>query len=127
LAEARVPEINRLLEQLVAVQIINETALLGDVVISRLYSALYAPADSGQVLVAALLLPGGFGVVLYDSEELAQLEQSPCDGHKITSLNFQPFDACEPAIRALLLPHLEPLLDRLCAMIRLPRDGSHPT
>jgi len=124
IAEARVPEINGLLAQLTSTGLLNETALLGGVVISRSYSAVCGQDDSGQILVAALLVPGGLGVACFDSEELALLDEYTYREGKAAFLNFRPFDQCELAIRALLLPHVEQLLARFCEMARLPRNGS---
>jgi len=122
IAEAKIPELNRLLSQLAALKLLNDIALLGGVLISREYGAVAGITDSGQVLVAALVLPGGLGACVFDSEQYAMLDEF--DGGRTAKLSFQSFDESEPAVRALLLPHVEPLLDRLIHMIRLPKNGS---
>jgi hypothetical protein len=64
------------------------------------------------VVQAALCLPGGLGVVLWDSEEYTHLSEIPQGLEAEARMGFQAFK-CEPAIKALLLPHLEALLHQL--------------
>src|SRR5882724_9036488 len=73
LAEARVATANLLLNQLSLTQLINEQIFLGEAVLVRAYSVRYGPSASGEVIQAALAMPGGYGAVIWDSEELASL------------------------------------------------------
>jgi hypothetical protein len=65
---------------------------------------------------AALLVPEGLGVVLWDSDHYAEMCDLP-DGLEADT-RFRAFARCEPAVRALLLPHIEPLLERLYQRLR---------
>ena len=94
-------------------KLVTERTLLGHVVHMQEYSPRYQPTDSGIVLQAALDIPCGIGIVAWDSEVYCQLRQSPEGSDVQPSLNFIPFSELEPAIRALLLPHVESLLLRL--------------
>jgi hypothetical protein len=63
---------------------------------------------------SALALPGGVGAVVWDSEELASVRDSPhyeCEAF----WRFVPFDECEPIVRALITSNLAPLFDQLDA------------
>lgn len=62
---------------------------------------------------AALVIPEGFGVCLWDSEEFARcrLEQ---DGLASKARNkFQAFDQCRTVEKAFLLPFIEEMLEEL--------------
>jgi hypothetical protein len=120
LAEARVGPANVLLAQLAATKLMNDQILLGEVILQRPYSARYEPTGSGQVIQAVLAIPGEFGAVFWDSEELAQLCDTPqLEAEAIRQLI--PFGDRGPAIKALLVSQLEPLLHRLLAT--LPSTG----
>jgi hypothetical protein len=65
------------------------------------------------VIQAALLVPDGIGVVLWDSEQYAALRDLPEGREADEKVLFQPFAECEPAVKGLLLPEIESLLERL--------------
>jgi len=112
-AEAKMAEVNRLLEQLAETGWVQETVILGAVIHQRYYAPLSGGHDSSQVIQAALCVPGGLGVVLWDSEDYTSLSEIPQGLEAEARLGFRPFERCEPAIKALLLPHLETLLHQL--------------
>lgn len=114
IAELKVSRVNPLLAQLAASRLLNETIVLGAIVFQRPYGALSAVEESGQLIQAALAVPGGFGAVLWDSEEFAYLRDTP-QLEAEAARKAIPFEQCSTAIKALLLPQLEPLLDRLLA------------
>lgn len=112
-AEAKMGEVNRLLGQLGETGFVHETVVLGEVIHHRYYAPQAWGNDSGQLVQVALSVPGGIGVVLWDTEEYAELRDVP-DGLKSEArLGFIPFERCESALKALLLPHIEPLLQQL--------------
>jgi hypothetical protein len=116
-AEARVATANPLIAQLVASGLVAEQILLGQFLLLRGYSVRFPPRDSGQVIQAALALPGGFGAVIWDSEELALLRESPqyeCEAF----WRFVPFEQCEPIVKALITSNLAPLFDQLNAVLK---------
>ena len=106
------------LNQLAAVQLTNRRLILGPVVLRRPYEVQREPAESGQVIQAALALPQGFGCVVWDSEDLAALEDTAQEYE--AQFRFKPVADCSPAIKALLLPHLETLLAKLVEGISTP-------
>lgn len=112
-AEVRVPEINDQIQQLYAIELVPETALLGTVICVRDYSILNGAPDSSQVFQSALLIPGGLGVILWDCEDYLNFRNGPSVDQKELFLKFVPFDLCDSAVKALLLPHIEPLLRML--------------
>jgi hypothetical protein len=73
-AEAKMAEVNRLLQQLAETGWVQETVILGAVIHQRYYAPLSGGHDSSQVVQAALCLPGGLGVVLWDSEDYTSLK-----------------------------------------------------
>lgn len=115
LAEARVESTNLLLGQLAATELMNDQIFLGDVILQRAYS-VHFDSGSGQIVQAALSVHGGFGAIFWDSEELSVLYGSPQFESEAT-LKHIAFSRCGPAIKALLLPQLEPLLGHLLRSI----------
>ena len=106
-------EVNRVLGQLGETGFVHETVVLGAVIYYRYYASQPGGNDSGQLVQAALSVAGGIGVVLWDSEEYAELQDVP-DGLQVEAqLGFVPFERCEPALQGLLLPQIEPLLQQL--------------
>ncbi len=63
-------------------------------------------------------MPGGLGVILWDTEEYAELGRVPEGPESEARLHLQPFEKCEPALKALLLPQIEPLIQRLFERMR---------
>lgn len=112
-AEARIPAINDLIEQLGAIDLLCEAALLGLVIYERHYDLSKGPRDSGQVLQSALMIPGGIGVLLWDTDEYLAFRSDPDPNEASLFLKFVPFDDCEGAVKALLLPQIEPLMELL--------------
>ncbi len=112
-AEARIPGINDLIKQLAAIELITESALLGPIIYERQYGVIEGSRDSGQLLQAALLVPSGFGTICWDSEDYVTFRKHPPQNESQIILNFVPFDSCPSAVQALLLPQVEPLLERL--------------
>lgn len=112
-AEARIPPINDLIEQLGAIDLLSEAALLGLVIYERHYDLSHGPRDSGQLLQSALMIPGGIGVLLWDTDEYLAFRSNPDPNEAALFLKFVPFNDCEGAVKALLLPQIEPLMELL--------------
>jgi hypothetical protein len=123
-AEARIPGINDLLQQLATIDLVTETALLGLVIFEGHYSVLTGPHDSGPLLQAALLIPGGLGVIHWDSEEYATFRKAPPQNETELFIKFVPFESCPSAIKALLLPQVEPLLELFFSRFRCLKRNS---
>lgn len=86
--------------------------MLGDLLLQRNYSCRFELMGSGQIIEAALALPGGFGAIFWNSEEFDSLRQAPgLDSEEL--LRFTPFDELPLAIKALLVTQIEPLLGQV--------------
>jgi hypothetical protein len=116
-ADARLREVNHLIGQLAVTGFLLETVLLGPVIHRRHYAPRPGGSDSGQVAQAALCVPGGVGVVLWDSEDYCQLRETAEGLESEALLHFRPLGECELALKALLQPHIEPLLGRLYRLL----------
>jgi hypothetical protein len=117
LAEARVAGINELIAELSKSGLLNRTALLGSILLRRNYAPREGGKDSCEVLQAALLVPGGLGVLLWDNEEALELQIDPEALEAAAWLHHLPFEKCEPALQALLEPHIEELVGRLMRLV----------
>jgi hypothetical protein len=116
-AEAKIAEVNHLIDQLGVTGLLHETVLLGPVLHHRYYAPRPGGSDSSQLAQAALCVPGGFGVVLWDSEDYQELGETAECLESEALMHFCPFEECELALRALLQPHIEPLLERLYRLL----------
>jgi hypothetical protein len=114
-AEARVEPLNLLIKHLHATGLLNEQIFLGDVIWQRAYD-VHVDTSSGQIIQASLSTKKGFGAVFWDSEEFFHLSQAPNLDAEAALLHV-PFEQCEPAIKALLLPQLELLVRQLLRSI----------
>jgi hypothetical protein len=112
-AEAKVGEINRLIQQLAGMGLVRETVLLGEVIPQRYGGPVPGGPASGQLVQAALCVPGGVGVVRWDAEADAPWCPLPAGQEAKARVNFRPYAGCEPALKTLLLRHIEPLLQSL--------------
>ncbi|HEY7427185.1 MAG TPA: hypothetical protein VH682_23325 [Gemmataceae bacterium] len=72
-ADAKMREVNHLIRQLSVTGVVHDTVLLGPVIHRRYYAPQAGGSDSSQLAQAALCVPGGLGVILWDSEEYAEL------------------------------------------------------
>lgn len=112
-AEAHVERANRLIRKLTDSGLLAEGVILGAVIYERRYIPGQGRSDSAQLVQAVLHLPKGLGVVLWDSEEYVQLEPQQHVLEEEVMSKFSPFAECELAIKALYLPHLPELMDKL--------------
>ena len=116
-AEAYVIGINDAVRQLVEIELIEPTMLLGHIIHEARYNHRLGREDSTRVLQAALGIGyGGTGVIVWDSQRYWEFlnfnETQNCE----VELNFVPFDDCPSAVKGLLLPQLQPLVTRLCGL-----------
>ena len=93
----------------------------GPVILTRPYDD--PAAESDQILQAALVLPAGVGVLLWDTFELIEVEGDPRLFVHEAARRHVPCEDCEPAIKALLAPHAAALVRNLSTMIRLAGRG----
>ncbi len=113
-AEAKIPALNEQIDQLSRTGLLQGEAVLGNVMCSRGYYN-QPENSSGLVIQAAALVPGGFGVVDWDTDDYRAVSESAGPSFSQARLRFRAFDQLEPALRAMLLPHVEPILNQLLA------------
>ena len=112
-AEARAAGLNNLINDIWQFGLGAQTSLLGPVLQTRSYAPQPGGHDSGQVIQAALLVPRGLGVVVWDSEFYLSLVDVPEGLEAAAAMHHVPFEQCSPAWRALLCEHIAPLVERL--------------
>lgn len=118
LNEARIPEVNAPIERLVSAGLApSQTAILSGMLHAQPYG-VEGPSDSGRILQAAAPLPGGMGIVAWDSEDDADHACDPDASVREAFVRFVPFHELPPAIVGLLLPHLAPMVDRVLQWVR---------
>jgi len=111
-AEAKIPELNELIERVASLSILPSLVLLGDIVMQRPYGMPNGPVDSAQILQAVLLIPGGLGVTVWDTEEYLALEQEDDGISRHAASHFIAFEDLSPGEKGILFSHLEPLVER---------------
>jgi hypothetical protein len=90
---AKMNEVNQLLGQLGKAGLVHETVVLGEVIHHRYYSPQREGHDSSQLVQAVLCLPGGIGVVLWDSEKNTELRDVSDSLESEARLGFRPVRA----------------------------------
>lgn len=112
-AEAKVQEANSIIRQLGDTGWNESAVFLGPVIACLPYPPNAGRSDTGSVVVAMLHVPLGIGVGNWDSETYYELQAVDQGLESEATLAFTPFAECEPAIKALLFRHIEPLLAQL--------------
>jgi len=116
-AESTIARIQPQLVELAKSGLLPREVLLGTT-IQRPYDADQGPHDSGQIVQAALLLPEGFGVCLWDTEEYVRAEQGAEGLEKESRNRFQPFERCSTADKILVGRNAEDLFEDLMELAR---------
>src|SRR5262249_44121917 len=124
LAEATIPILNDQIAQLARTGLLANEAIFGDVLYRRGYSDPDA-SDRNLLIQAALLVPGGFGLIEWDGDEYLDIERSRTLSVAEARIRFRQFDGLEPAFKALLLSQVEYLMGRLLT-IAFPRPPEPP-
>ncbi len=109
-AEARVPCWNQLVQEVWRTGLMSQTAILGRLIETRLYAPVEGGHSSGQVIQASLLIPGGVGILPWNTEDFV-LYSKISDGLESHAwAHHIPFDRCEPAHQAALADELPMLI-----------------
>ena len=112
-AELLVPELNVTINHLRAVQIADNRLLSAGIVWQQHYEPGKGPADSDQVYLAVLKIPGGIGALLLDTEDLLAIERENPSDPALPARQFVPFDECPSYVKASILPRVPELLRQL--------------
>jgi hypothetical protein len=116
-AEAKLPPITQLVNQLAKLGLIGETVLVEEAIHQRSYPPGTLWSDSCQVIQPAIAIPGGFGIVRWELEDYLEESRLPEFTRDELWIRFEPFDRCALAYRALILPSAERLLGRLLTIV----------
>jgi hypothetical protein len=116
-AEARALDANMLIQEVSRSGVLPPLAVLGPIIESRQYPPTPGGNTSGCVIQAALVVPGGLGVVFWDSDEYSELAQIEDALEADALTRHVPFEQCEPAIRALFEPHIGELVARFAERV----------
>jgi len=111
-AEAQASGVNFLVNTVWRMGLMPRSAYLGPIIHTRPYSPKIGGHDSGQVYQSSLLVPGGIGASIWDTEEFAALADIPDGLEAVADLHHIPSEECDHAIRALLQPHIPLLISR---------------
>jgi hypothetical protein len=123
-AELRIPEINAQIRALTALGSHDQVAIEGDIVTTLAYLPNLGPSDSCQIYQAVLVASEGIGVAIIDLEDFLERQRNP-DSDIALSARFQAFDDCSSFVKAALLPHVDPLLERLLHILGQRQSPEH--
>ena len=117
-ARRRARALRPLVDWITKTRLLHGVCILGPVLRSESYAAGEGDGSSGLILQAALLIPRGIGVLMWDSDEVASLE---CQDRTLESaawLAHVPFEQCSPVHQALLVDQIIELADQLISRLR---------
>ena len=117
IAEARVPRWNQLVQQFWQAGLIPQAAILGRVIETRPYAPVEGGHSSGQVVQAAMLIPGGLGVLLWDTEDFVLQSKIPDGLESHAWAHHVPFDRCVPSDQVSLAEQLPMMIGRFVRML----------
>lgn len=111
-AEAKVVQVNNLLQELGKTGLLKETVMLGRCR-HIAYPAESQTEDPESEKQAALLIPEGFGICSWNAGDLGTSRREDDGGEAEVRKRFVPFAQCNTAGKAFLLPFIEDLLQEL--------------
>ena len=117
-AELKVPTLNEQIARIHSTGVIGEAILLGNTIFERYYSEGTGPHDSGQILRAAIIAPGGCGLTLWDTEEYASLCQNDGEIERHARQRFVAYTELSLGERALLARDLPSLISNFQALVQ---------
>ena len=123
-ARRRAKALKPYVEWIAKTRLLHGIVLLGTVLRSESYDSYDEVDSSERVIQAALLIPRGIGILVWDSEEIASLKYQDRTLESEAWLAHVPFEFCSPEHQALLVDQILVLADRL--MRRLRRELSDP-
>lgn len=116
-AELQIPIFNASVQRIASLGLINDVVLLGEILIRRPYAPGHGPTDSNQIIQAVLLIPGGIGAAVCDTEDWYRLQKLPADLESEAALRFRAFDLFTPGEKALLMLASGPLMSRFSQLL----------
>jgi hypothetical protein len=125
-AEGDVLALNDFAQHLAAIGIIPDCAILGKLILDRSYGPSDEERNTCQVWQATVLLPDGFGALVWDSDEYLDLPRDYELTIQEARWHFVPFSECPPVVRALLVEHLETLFEETFDLVSMRRRWLEP-
>ncbi len=108
LADAPMRTVDGYFAQLRKLGIFHRSIVLGPVIVSRAYG-VDGPGDSGELVQAALTTNFGAAAVFWNSEDYSYAREAGTSESDAFAA-ARPLRDCVPAIRAVLWPHIPPLV-----------------
>lgn len=118
-ADSLIPAINSELSRMHEAGIVAPAFFIGDIVLQRGYYPGQGPDDSGQLVVAALRLPGGLCACYFDSDEFLQISQDELELANVASVKAITYADLDAHAKACLLNQVQPLISAFIATIDL--------
>ena len=115
-SEAELEGVNAQIRQLFENGLVERQIVFGPIILSR-SSGVYGCRESGEVIQAALEVPGGLGAIHWDSDTLASVQNDEEAHERQAYGSVVPFEECPVAIRALVSQHADELLRKLLSKI----------
>lgn len=112
-AEPVIAKANRQIRYLGNSGLLNRSILLGPVLHNVDCPVGSGREGSSQAIMAALDVPRGIGVVIWDVDDYLAVEHDPEQLHIEAKIFFHNYEECESVFQSLLLPHVTPLMSRL--------------
>lgn len=126
-ARRRAKALKPFVEWIAKTRLLHGIVLLGPVLRTESYDSYDEVDSSERVVQAALLIPRGIGVLVWDSEEIASLK---CQDRSLESaawLAHVRFEDCSLEHQALMVDQILVLADRLMQRLRKQLDDpSYP-
>ena len=117
-ADAKIGAVNELIRDLGGLGWQYGVVILGAVIHEREYEPAPGGHTSTQFVQAAVFVPEGFGVVLWDSDDFVVRRERPGELEAAAARGFISYRSCEPLLRGLLLAQVEPLVTKLLVGLR---------
>jgi hypothetical protein len=116
-AQKRVSDLNKVALELKLSGLVPQAAILGEVVLNRPYPPAEGGRDSGQVLQVAVLIPGGAGLLIWDSERFHELRVTQEGLEANAFWQFTGFDELESGLQGIVAMHLDDLINRFATIL----------
>lgn len=97
-----VRSLNALVAEIAANGLVSHSVIRGQILSRRDYAPYEGGHDSDQVLQAALLVPGGIGILFWDSVEYERMERIPDALESRAADVFVPYEECSDIVQGLI-------------------------
>lgn len=116
-AKARLAELNEWICLLAMSGVVDGQVVLGKEVLSLSYEPCEGGHDNGPCFQAALMFPGGLGVIQMDSDAFVSLRRITEGLEASARTSFVPLMECRPVVQQWLLPQIDGLVEKMMALL----------